>query len=25
VDFSRDDFLTLPNPRRWTLRFNLSF
>lgn len=25
VDFSRDDFLTLPNPRRWTLRLNLSF
>ena len=25
VDFSRDDFLTLPNPRRWTLRLSLNF
>jgi hypothetical protein len=24
-DFTRDDFLTMPNPRRWTLRLNLSF
>ena len=25
VDFTRDDFLTVPNPRRWTLRLNLTF
>ena len=25
VDFTRDDFLTLPNPRRWTLRLSLNF
>ncbi|HJU75936.1 MAG TPA: SusC/RagA family TonB-linked outer membrane protein [Gemmatimonadaceae bacterium] len=25
IDFSRDDFLTMPNPRRWTLRLNLNF
>ncbi len=24
-DFTRDDFLTVPNPRRWTLRLNLNF
>ncbi|MGH7711682.1 MAG: hypothetical protein ACREOG_10390, partial [Gemmatimonadaceae bacterium] len=24
-DFTRDDFLTLPNPRRWTLRLSLNF
>lgn len=24
-DFTRDDFLTMPSPRRWTLRLNLSF
>jgi len=25
VDFTRDDFLTMPNPRRWTLRLSLNF